>query len=982
MAKLNIITLGSSKNYTDLAALGLTNVVVNDQDKTISFTLVADGSTRTLHFDQPSDGKDGISVTGISDKGNGKFTLLFSDGSESDEIQTVSGIKGDKGDPFKYSDFTPEQLESLKGADGVSPTITENADNTDKIYKLDITTADSTFTTPNLKGADGQGGGGTADVPIEKIKVNGELQTPVNKVVYITVPEAYDDTALSNRVKTIEDDYAKSSDIPSLRGYATETWVNEQGFLTQHQDLSNYATKNEIPSLDGYATESYVTEQISNIPSVDLTDYAKKNEIPDVSGYITEEQLLAKDYADKAYVTEEIAKASTGGEIDLSSYLSKVEATETYVAKESGKSLISDTEIARLASVDNYDDTALSNRVKSVEDEVPNLATKTYVGEQIANAEHLKREIVTVLPSDAEASDNIIYMLKVESATGNDKYKEYMKIDGTVQMVGDTSVDLTDYAKTVDIPTTVAELTDSDDYAKKTDLHSHENKTVLDGITSTKVSDWDSAKTHADSAHAPSNAQANVIETVKLNGSVLTPTDKAVNVTVPTKVSELTDGSDYAKKTDIPTTLPANGGNSDTVNNHTVETDVPANAKFTDTVYDDSSLSSKVTQNTNDISELKTADNVLSSRIDALTSLPEGSTTGDVELLDIRVKADGTTATSAGNAVREQFNELKSDVVLLDNLLKKTLAQEYDLKIAIDNMFKCAAYDGDSNYASAYENFKIACGLSDILYISAVFNGESAIAGTDVKDLDITVTGHYADGETITLTGWKISGTVMVGTNIFTVVLGEFTTTVSVTGVKEPIPSEYTRCSYIKNSGTQYIKVPTKKMIASTDKFIADFEINEDAGNDTMVFGGYTGNGTGRVGLNWKDGYINYNGANNWVYSQSGFELSPNIRAVAILDTKNGIAQLGESTSEFTPKSYTSSILCIFGYYNPTNNAQNKISMTLYRFKQYRNDELFTDLVPCLRNSDNVAGLYDLVDGVFYENAGSGTFEYEVASWA
>ena len=212
-------------------------------------------------------------------------------------------------------------------------------------------------------------GSGTAEVPIEKIKVNGELQTPVNKVVDITVPDAYDDTALVQRISDIESDYAKSSDIPSLSGYATETWVNEQGFLTQHQDLSNYATKDELPSLDGYATESYVTEQISNIPSVDLTDYAKKNEIPDVSGYITEEQLLAKDYADKAYVTEEIAKASTGGEIDLSSYLSKVEATETYVTKESGKSLIADTEIERLASVDNYDDTEIDNRIRAIEDD-------------------------------------------------------------------------------------------------------------------------------------------------------------------------------------------------------------------------------------------------------------------------------------------------------------------------------------------------------------------------------------------------------------------------------------------------------------------------------------------------------------------------------------------------------------------------------------------------------------------------------------
>ena len=121
-------------------------------------------------------------------------------------------------------------------------------------------------------------------------------------------------------------------------------------------------------------------------------------------------------------------------------------------------------------------------------------ATKTYVGEQIANVEHLKREIITVLPSDEEASDNVIYMLKVESATGNDKYQEYMKIDGTVQMIGDTSVDLTDYAKSADIPTTVAELTDSADYAKKTDLHSHTNKAVLDSITTEKVETWDKAE--------------------------------------------------------------------------------------------------------------------------------------------------------------------------------------------------------------------------------------------------------------------------------------------------------------------------------------------------------------------------------------------------------------------------------------------------------------------------------------------------------
>lgn len=56
-------------------------------------------------------------------------------------------------------------------------------------------------------------------------------------------------------------------------------------------------------------------------------------------------------------------------------------------------------------------------------------------------------------------------------------------------------------------------------------------------------------------------------------------------------------------------------------------------------------------------------------RINNLTKLPEGSTTGDAELQDIRVGANGETYETAGAAVREQIGSLKQD---LDDLTEPT----------------------------------------------------------------------------------------------------------------------------------------------------------------------------------------------------------------------------------------------------------------------------------------------------------------------
>ena len=84
-----------------------------------------------------------------------------------------------------------------------------------------------------------------------------------------------------------------------LTGFATEDWVESQGYLTEHQDLTDYATKDWVEekgyitgvNLDSYATKSdlalsttYLDGQISHLTNEIPT---KTSDLTNDSGYIT-----------------------------------------------------------------------------------------------------------------------------------------------------------------------------------------------------------------------------------------------------------------------------------------------------------------------------------------------------------------------------------------------------------------------------------------------------------------------------------------------------------------------------------------------------------------------------------------------------------------------------------------------------------------------------------------------------------------------
>ena len=236
-----------------------------------------------------------------------------------------------------------------------------------------------------------------AGVDLNNYALRTEIPTNVsafnNDAGYITQNHTHSNyttkTELNEAIADIDlSNYATKSEIPTK----VSAFNNDTGYVTGSHTHSNYVLKSEIPTVPTKTSQlindsGYITNV--NMPTVptrtsQLTnDSGYINNIP--SEYVIEAELLAKNYANKDYVTNAINNAQLGGvdgsNIDLSIYVTRDDLAN--------KADIADipTKTSQLSNDSNFLTDIPLEYVTETELLAKNYADVTYVTNAVNNAQ-------------------------------------------------------------------------------------------------------------------------------------------------------------------------------------------------------------------------------------------------------------------------------------------------------------------------------------------------------------------------------------------------------------------------------------------------------------------------------------------------------------------------------------------------------------------------------------------------------------------
>ena len=420
-------------------------------------------------------------------------------------------------------------------------------------------------------------GGNSGQVLAKKSNISGDVHwVDTNSKIDLNgyATEKYVDNAVANiDVSDQLVDYALRTDIPSVPT-KTSQLTNDSGYITnipsEYITESELNAKNYLTSIPSeYITESELNAKnyLTSIPS----EYITENEL-DRMGYLTSipsEYITENELDAKGYLTDIPSEYVTDSELNSKGYLTQHQDLSAYAKK---------TELPTISN-------DLTNTLKYNYDSAYKHSTSAHAPINAQkNADITKAEIEAKLTGVVSSHSHSQYLTNVPTeyitesqlnargyiSTIPSEYVTESELDSKgylkyipAEYVTDDELTAKKYATETYVTNAIAnaelggEEIDLSGYALKTDLHSHSNKSIIDNITSSNVSNWGSAYTHSTSTHAPTNAQKNsdITKTEienKLTGNITTHTHNQY-------LTEHQSLTDYAKKSEIPT-VPTNVG--------------------------------------------------------------------------------------------------------------------------------------------------------------------------------------------------------------------------------------------------------------------------------------------------------------------------------------------------------------------------------------------------------------------------------------
>ena len=187
------------------------------------------------------------------------------------------------------------------------------------------------------------------------------------------------------------------------------------------------------------------------------------------------------------------------------------------------------------------------------------------------------------------------------------------------------------------------------------------------------------------------------------------------------------------------------------------------------------------------------------------------------------------------------------------------------------------------------------------------------------------------------------------------------------------LPVEYKQVAFIESTGAQYINPNVQ--LTSNHSVEIDYQLINATQYRTGLFGGLGSNASARYGsiLSPTNAYLEHGFGTGNIYWQQG---KPDTNRHVLRQIKNKVYfddNLLYTFAETTFSVGSAAYMCNFNYTN-----YKPAQARYYESKWWDGDVLIRHFIPCYRKEDGKAGFYDLINDVFYSNAGTGEFVYGV----